>query len=401
MTDLSSSNALVPPLVSPSTDMRARLAARIDEVLDLSEEVLPENTRLAQRRDWDRFATWCELHAVSPLPAAPDSLLAYLLEPALDEASAGFLHKPATLRRWLTTIKKVHDEAGLPSPTVDPRVSRLLRRLRAAHPDKGRQRRVAALDINALQRTLAVLEHDTWPAGAAATRDAAALLVLMAGAMRRSELVDLDWGDITPVNEHGEMLVRVRRSKTDQAGMGLSKVLVVGLGPSTCAPCAITRWAHIVAAVDAARPKVTDEDQYSPDPKRRARALTQARRTAAHEAVRRLEWDSHCCEAAPPQPPSGTPVMRRIDKHGTVGAARMDGGSIARVVKKRVAAAGLDPTRFSGHSPRAGHVTTALRNEVPYADIRVQTGHASDAMLVVYDREDTPGRRSSAKRLGL
>jgi hypothetical protein len=48
------------------------------------------------------------------------------------------------------------------------------------------------------------------------------------------------------------------------------------------------------------------------------------------------------------------------------------------IVRERMAALEFDPTRYSGHSPRAGVSTSKIRQ---------QTGHASDAMLSRYIRD--------------
>ena len=60
---------------------------------------------------------------------------------------------------------------------------------------------------------------------------------------------------------------------------------------------------------------------------------------------------------------------------------------MALVIRERVASAGLDPARYSGHSLRAGLATSAAQVGVPTWRIRSQTGHASDAMLGRYIRE--------------
>jgi hypothetical protein len=57
------------------------------------------------------------------------------------------------------------------------------------------------------------------------------------------------------------------------------------------------------------------------------------------------------------------------------------------VVRERVAAAGYDPSGYSGHSLRAGLATSAVQAGVSTLKIRGQTGHASDAMLARYIRD--------------
>jgi integrase len=57
------------------------------------------------------------------------------------------------------------------------------------------------------------------------------------------------------------------------------------------------------------------------------------------------------------------------------------------VVKGRIAAAGIDPSMYSGHSLRAGLATSAAQVGIASWKIRQQTGHASDAMLLRYIRD--------------
>ena len=80
-------------------------------------------------------------------------------------------------------------------------------------------------------------------------------------------------------------------------------------------------------------------------------------------------------------------IFRPVDRHGSIQQARLSGEAVSAVVKERVAAAGLDPTRYSGHSLRAGLATSAAQAGVPAWRIRSQTRHASDAMLARYIRD--------------
>jgi hypothetical protein len=74
----------------------------------------------------------------------------------------------------------------------------------------------------------------------------------------------------------------------------------------------------------------------------------------------------------------GTPVFRAVNRGGRIGTGRMTDGSIARLVKVRCAAAGLDSKAFSGHSLRAGMVTSAAESGVPEWRIRLTSRHKSD-----------------------
>jgi integrase len=160
-------------------------------------------------------------------------------------------------------------------------------------------------------------------------RDRALLLIGFAGALRRSELVALDVGDIEHVRQG--IVLTLRRSKTDQDSEGRK----IGI------PFGRTRWCP-VAALDT--------------------------------------WlaASVIAEGA---------IFRPLDRHGHIRDTRLSGEAVSLVVREKVAAGGLDPARYSGHSLRAGLATSAAQAGVPTWRIRTQTRHASDAMLSRYIRD--------------
>jgi integrase len=80
-------------------------------------------------------------------------------------------------------------------------------------------------------------------------------------------------------------------------------------------------------------------------------------------------------------------VFRPVDRHSKTTGSRLSGEAVSLVVKERVAAAGIDPENFSGHSLRSGLATSAAQAGVSSWKIRQQTGHASDAMLGRYIRD--------------
>ena len=80
-------------------------------------------------------------------------------------------------------------------------------------------------------------------------------------------------------------------------------------------------------------------------------------------------------------------IFRQINRYGHVLPKRLSASSVALIVKQRAQAAGLDPTRLSGHSLRAGFATNAAKQGASLSSIREQTGHKSDAMLQRYIRD--------------
>ena len=78
------------------------------------------------------------------------------------------------------------------------------------------------------------------------------------------------------------------------------------------------------------------------------------------------------------------PVFRRIVRGGHVQAAGLDGQTIAKIVKARAEAAGLDPALFAGHSLRRGFLSSAADAGASALKMQAQSRHKSLNMLLAY-----------------
>jgi integrase len=162
-----------------------------------------------------------------------------------------------------------------------------------------------------------------------AARDRALILVGFAGGFRRSELVALDTEDLRFVDEG--LLITLRRSKTDQAGDG--RRIAVPYGPDSACPVRSVRdWIERAGIVSGA-------------------------------------------------------VFRSLSRTGKMGSERLSPQAVALVLKQYAKRIGLDPELISGHSLRAGLVTSAAKAGASAWKIRQQTGHKSDAMVARYIRD--------------
>lgn len=186
-----------------------------------------------------------------------------------------------------------------------------------------RQRQVSPVLKNDLIRMVDSLS------GIKGTRDKALLLVGFAGAFRRSELVALQVCDIEFV-EHG-MVIHLSRSKTDQEGEG-RKIAIPHARGASCAVKSLQAWLTLANIKEG-------------------------------------------------------PIFRPVTRHGKIEESALSPQAVANIVKEKVLAIGLDPQKFSGHSLRAGLVTSAAQAGVTAWKIKQQTGHRSDAMLARYIRD--------------
>lgn len=337
---------------------------------DLIERSLADGTRAVYARAWARFAGWCQGQGVLALPATPATLAAFLAHHAgpppqpggsraAEGASTGL--SPSRLEVVRAAVRREHTRAGHADPGADPRIGQLLRGVRRSWAARGRSRRqVEALiasshgDSDAPTLRLVV---DAIDAGTVrGTRDAALVLVGFAGALRRSELCRLVWGDMR--SAAGGLTLTLRASKSDRDAKGQA-VGIPRVGGPLCPAAALAAWK---AALLAAGHTVGDAD----------------------------------------------PVFRDVSRWGHVAAAALHPGSVARIVKRLVAAVPtegldeelrrrLDPSRYAGHSLRAGFVTTAAIDGKDILDILMTTRHAEPRTVLDYVRTERLAGRNAVR----
>jgi integrase len=264
--------------------------------------------------------------------------------PALTETVALYLSsqavrlRPATLEHHLSAISKAHKAAGFPSPTEDNvLIAETLKGIKRTHGTAANQK--TPVLVEDLRVMLRLL-----PNNLQGTRDRALLLVGFAGAFRRSELVALDVADLK-FQEEG-LLITLRRSKTDQEGAGRPVAIPEGAHAETCPVRALQCWLESATIADG-------------------------------------------------------PVFRPVRKGGSVTHSRLTGHAVASIIKKYARKAGLHSEVFSGHSLRAGFVTSAARAGEPERRIMRQTGHKSIEMVLRYVRQANAFTDNAVRSLGL
>lgn len=202
-------------VVAPSAEL-VELAA---SATAYAVESLARNTLKAYQSDWRGFVAWCRGHGLEPLCAEEATVVLYLTE------SADTGKKVSTVSRRLAAISHFQRLEGCEAPTNSTTVRTTLRGIRRRRGAP--QDRKAPLVVEELRRVVTPLPDDLRGA-----RDRAILCVGFGAARRRAEMVALDVADLTFVE--GGLTVLVRRSKTDQEGVGFVVGVPFGSAASTC-----------------------------------------------------------------------------------------------------------------------------------------------------------------------
>ena len=310
----------------------------VDEAVRVS---LAENTRTAYRVGWNRFAAWCRRCGVDPMAAGPGDVADFLVAVASEPRSAkattarGMPLAIGTMRVLVAAINHAYREADRRSPAEDFRVRRVLRGLGRLEVRK--PRRVEALREQEIEDILTgcdeLMAHPMKRVKAA--RDAAVIALGFAAALRRGEICGLEVGDVEVVrrSSHGRvsgMFVHIRRSKTDQLGRG--QRVAVPEGGRIRPVARVLRWLEI-------------------------------------SGVER------------------GPLFQTLRRGGHVQGKPLHPTDVARIVKRWVRAIGLDPALYSGHSLRAGFVTSAAVHHARLDKIMEVTRHVSAGTVLRYVRQ--------------
>lgn len=273
---------------------------------------------------------WCERFNLPSLPTNEETFAVYLTNLAHDGK------KTSTIQRRMSAITRYHIEAGFPSPKT--------KRVKIVWA--GIRRDLGTAEIGKLPVEIDTLKLmlNELPDSLIGIRDRSILLIGFAGALRRSEIVKLDIGDLKIVKEG--LVLNIRHSKTDQEGKGESIAIPYGSNEETCPVRAFQAW--IRASNIAAGP-----------------------------------------------------LYRSINRHHQINENRLSDRAVALIVKRYIEAIGLDERLYSGHSLRSGLATTAAMSGKSERSIMAQTRHRSEAMVRKYIRMGSLFVENAAADIGL
>ena len=220
--------------------------------------------------------------------------------------------KAATLARRLNAISYYHRKANcLLSPTHHPLVRDTFKAIRR---EIGTRQKIKQALLTADVRKIVACCPDTL----AGKRDKALYLISFAGMLRREDSSALRF-DCLQITSEG-LVMTLDHGKTDQESRGREIAIVPGLDRATCPLRSLRDW------LDAAMI-------------------------------------------------SSGPVFRGVDQKGRVSPLGLHRDSIAYILKRAAARAGMNVAGIAGHSLRSGGITTAAGNGVPEYIIRRQSHH--------------------------
>ena len=278
------------------------------------------NTIKAYDADWRDFVDWCQHHEAAALPAEPETIVNYLS----DLADADAAIKANTVARRVTSISESHIAAGYDRERNPAKAGIVRAAVAAIRREKGTFQRGKA---PILLETLSLLSDGFSGDDLGTKRDRALILLGFAGAFRRSELVGVEIKDLTFTPQG--LILFIPRAKGDQLGKGSTIAIPYAPEPRICAVRAVRDWIEAADLTDG-------------------------------------------------------PLFRPLTKAGTLRAAALSDKSVALIVKKYAALAGLDPKEFAGHSLRRGFATSAAQHDVDTLSIMRQTRHKSEKMVHRY-----------------
>lgn len=324
-------------------EARRREALAIERALNLSaaeeaalealmRDSLAPSTRAWHATAWKDWATWAKRHSVPVMPAHPRALAAHLM----------FLYQrglcAASIKSRLSALSLRHNLNGFAINRKEGDVARVMAGISRRSPPS---RPKDSLSLENVHAIVSRISGD----GIRAARDRALLLFAFWSAMRCGEISALQISDLTWKDWGVE--VRIRRSKTDQAGVGQVVALLELPGVSTCPVTALRRWLSLSKIADG-------------------------------YVFRGLRG---CVNV--------TPRDNRLDAY-----------MLRTLIKEGCEKIGLDPKRFGAHSTRSGFATSAIQHGANILSVQCVLRHVEPGTTLKYAQKTERHRTDAARTLG-
>ena len=187
------------------------------------------NTLRAYQADFKDFSAFCSKNGLNSLPSETKIIAIYLTH-------LSSFSKYSTLKRRLASIKVIHKLKGhyidIKHPIIAENLMGIKRKMGVKQTAK------KPLLINDLKSIVKVINEEK--NNSKKLQNKALLLIGFSGGFRRSELVSIEYDDLDFVTEGVKIIVR--RSKTDQTGLGMIKAIPYFDNKNYCPVTSLKNW---------------------------------------------------------------------------------------------------------------------------------------------------------------
>jgi site-specific recombinase XerD len=279
------------------------------------------NTIRAYKSDFDDFGLFCVKNGFQSIPSEPRIISLYLTYLSTKNV------KMSTLKRRLVSIGVIHKLKGHYLDTKHPSIIENIMGIkrRKGSIQKGKK----PILINNLKQIINVIDESK-NKKITKLRDRTIILIGFSGGFRRNEIISIDFDDLDFVTEG--VKINLKRSKTDQFGVGLVKGLPYFDNSQYCPVLSLKKWIKESNIISG-------------------------------------------------------PLFRRFSKGSKLTERRLTDQTVAIIIKKYLKSAGIDSKNYSGHSLRSGFATSAAESGAEERSIMAMTGHKSTEMVRRYIKE--------------
>lgn len=310
--------------------VQSGIDAHLQEALNYARQAYSPATLRAYEHDWAQFELWCVSHDTSALPAKPQTVAAYL-------ASLAHQHARSSLHRIVAAIQAHHRLRNQPFDSRHPAIMTTLRGINRSHDRRTIQS--SALTSKEIKKLLGSSDDSL-----RFCRNKAIILLGFTGALRRSEIVSIDFEHLN--FDASGLRLFIPRSKTDQQQEGVSIGIPKAKNSDFCPVKAMETWLR------------RSNCQYGP-------------------------------------------VFRKINRWNKIETSRLTDESIRLILIDLCQKAGLKAVpgeRLSPHGLRAGFITEAYLAGARDEEIMPHTRHKSVTTMRRYVRKaklivDSPARK--------
>lgn len=309
----------------------------VDNANEFSQTIIAPNTKQTYDKGWKSFTDWCHEQNVDPLSIKEKEALIALY--AADKAKSG--KKLGGLMTFIAGITSTYKAYGHEIDMRQLPIARVFKGIRRKLPAKPTQKEpILPEDLKEMIKAIPI--EGSEKIRRVGLRNRALILVGFFGAFRRSELVGIKYEDLRFCKDG--VIVFLARSKTDQEGQGMEKILPYGNNSLTCPVLALKSW------------------------------IEEANISSGY-------------------------IFSKIEGCGFISYKPLESHAVSEIIKKNGYIKSLDKRKYAGHSLRSGFVTSAVKQNIGQDLIIQQTGHKNLSSLQCYIRRGRNIEESAAAQL--